>query len=109
MPARDRRFDRLHERIGRRRLVNRMAERQVDDLDAEAVLVRDGELERAMTSLVLPVPFLSSTLSARILTPGATPAYLPFDDAPLDPIRPATCVPWPYSSIGGVATAPLPR
>ena len=60
-----------------------------------------------MTSLVLPAPFLSSTLSDSSLTPGATPAYLPFEDAPLEPIRPATCVPWPYSSIGGVTDAPF--
>ena len=50
----------------------------------------------AMTSLVLPAPFLSRTLSDRSLTPGAIPAYGPFDDAPPEPMRPATCVPWPY-------------
>src|SRR5688572_5830158 len=59
-----------------------------------------------MTALVLPMPFLSRTRSARIFTPDATPAYLPLDAAPLEPIRPATCVPWPYSS-DGVTDAPF--
>ena len=40
-------LDGLHERIGRRRLENRMAERQIDDVDLERVLVDDGELNRA--------------------------------------------------------------
>ena len=40
------RFDGLHERVGRRRLVRRMAERHVDDVDAERRLVRRGELDR---------------------------------------------------------------
>ena len=43
----DRVLDCLHERVGRRRLVNRMAERQVQDVDAEEILVRDRELDRA--------------------------------------------------------------
>ena len=37
----------LHERIARGRFVNRMAERQVDDVDAEESLVRNRELNRA--------------------------------------------------------------
>ncbi len=40
-------LDRLHERVARGRLVNRVAERQVDDVDAEHVLVRDRKLNRA--------------------------------------------------------------
>src|SRR4051812_28276064 len=41
------RFDSLHKRIGRRRFVNRMTERQVDDVDAERSLVGRGERQRA--------------------------------------------------------------
>ncbi len=40
-------FDRLHERIGFGGLVDRMAERQVDDVDAKPVFVRGGVLDRA--------------------------------------------------------------
>src|SRR5918995_6779606 len=40
-------FDGLKERIGRRRFENRMAERQIDDVDIQHVPVRDGELNRA--------------------------------------------------------------
>ena len=39
-------FHGLHERVGRGRLVDRMAERKVDDTDAEPVLVGNRELER---------------------------------------------------------------
>ena len=39
-------LDRLHERIRCRRFENRMAERQIDDVDVERVLVDDRELNR---------------------------------------------------------------
>ena len=69
-------------------------------------LLATANSSAAMTALVLPAPFLSSTRNASSLTPGATPANFPFEDAPLEPIRPATCVPWPYSSYG-VTDAPF--
>ena len=36
-------FDGLHQRVGRRRFEDRVAEREVDDVDAEQLLVRGGE------------------------------------------------------------------
>ena len=39
-------FDRLHERIGRARLVDRMAEGEVDDVDLQAFAVLNRELNR---------------------------------------------------------------
>ena len=35
------------------------------------------------------------TVKLSIVPAGATPPYLLLDDRPLEPIRPATCVPWP--------------
>ncbi len=40
-------LDGLHERIGRRRFVNRMAEREVQHVDAEQMPVGNGELDGA--------------------------------------------------------------
>ena len=40
-------FDSLHERVGRRVLVNWMAERQVEYVDAEQLAIRNRELDRA--------------------------------------------------------------
>ena len=74
MPARDGGFHRLHQRVGRGRLVDRMAERQVDDVDAVGRLVGDRPLRwRSMTLLVTPEPWLSSTRRLTYETPGATP------------------------------------
>ena len=42
-----RRFDGLHERIGFRGFVNRMTERQVDDVDLQAIAVLDRVLDGA--------------------------------------------------------------
>ena len=44
-PARDRALDRLDERIAGRRLEDRMSERQVDDVDAEARAVGHREVD----------------------------------------------------------------
>ena len=71
-------------------------------------LLATANSSAAMTELVLPAPFLSRTRSASSFAPGATPANLPFDEAPLEPIRPATCVPCPYSSEGTTESPFLP-
>ena len=44
MPARDAGVNGLHQRIGRRGREGRMAERQVDDVNAERLAVHDREL-----------------------------------------------------------------
>ena len=90
-----RRFDSLHQRVGCGRFEHRVAERQVDDVDAERFLVRGRELDgrdhvarRAGAEVV-------STRRPMRRAFGATPAYWPPDSAPLPATRPATCVPWP--------------
>ena len=93
MPAFDGLLDRLHERVGRGRLEDRMAERQVDDVDAELRLVGDRELDRANHVAGLPPPLLSSTLRPTNCTLGATPWYSTSGRLCRPPIRPATCVP----------------
>ena len=48
----------------------------------------------------------SSTLNTTKRTPGATPWYVARRPAPLPPIKPATCVPWPKSSEGSARRSP---
>jgi len=45
-----------------------------------------------------PEPSSSRTFAFRIVAPGATPLYLPFDFAPVPAAMDATCVPWPWRS-----------
>ena len=83
-------LNRLHERVGRRRLVDRMAERQVDDVDAEQCLVRDRELDGANDVAGRALAVLVEHLEA-------DQAHVRRDArrSSLPAIRPATCVPWP--------------
>ena len=76
MPCARRMLDRLHERVGRRRLVNRMAEREVDDVDAEQrPCSRWRTRWRARRWPSSPCPFSSSTRSPISRALGATPTY----------------------------------
>ncbi len=73
MPARDGVLDGLHERIGRRRLENRMAERQIDDVDVERVLVGDRELDGANHVVGRALALRVENLQANQARSGATP------------------------------------
>src|SRR4029453_16180348 len=57
-------FDGEHERIGLGRLVNRVAERQVDDVDIELVSVLDRKLERSQDRTRIARPVLIEHLEA---------------------------------------------
>ena len=80
-------LDCLHERIGRGRLENRMAERQIDHVDAERFLFTIANSIARTTFAVSPWPFALRTLRPISRALGATPTN--------SPLRPATCVPWP--------------
>ena len=53
------------------------------------------------TVAIVVCPVAPATLTDTRFAPGASPGYCPPDDAPLPAIRPATKVPWPYSSLKG--------
>ena len=86
-------LNRLHERVRRGRLEDRMAERQVDDVDAERSLVGNRELDGADDVAGLAAAVLVQHLEAD--EADARRDALVWTSAALcrPPIKPATCVP----------------
>ena len=88
-------LDRLDQRVGRRRFVDRMAERQVDDVDAERRLVGDREVDGANHVAGAALAGAVEDLQPDQARAPAQRRDSALPDAPLPAIRPATCVPCP--------------
>ena len=87
-----------HERIVQGRIRRRRAGR------TNSTLHECDTCRHARTPYSQPASALSTRITApppepTILTPGATPAYVPPERVPNPPMMPAQCVPWPTLSV----------
>src|SRR5262249_30233504 len=77
--VRDRVLDRLHEPIGGRRVVDRMAERQIVHRHVQLVAVLDDVIDRVDDVARYPLPSPSSTFTSTSCADEATPWYWKFE------------------------------